>query len=302
MSGARDRTDGPSGRILVGVAGWDYPDWYGIVYPASGRLDRLAYLARYVDAVEINSTFYRPIPPTVAQSWLRRTRSYEAFRFAAKVHRSLTHDREAHPRAAVERTLHGLEPLREAGRLGALLVQFPQSFHRTPENAAYLERLLESLEGWPVVVEVRHASWGAPEAESWFRERNVSWCAVDQPRAGRSTLRLRPRLTGPIGYVRLHGRNAANWFRQDAGRDARYDYLYTLAELEPIAAIVRRLAQRCGAVYAIQNNHFRGQAVVNALQMKHLLQGTRPSAPPTLLQAYPELAELTTPAQPRLFR
>jgi uncharacterized protein YecE (DUF72 family) len=287
--------------IRVGVAGWDYPDWKGIVYPSGAvRLDRLAHVARFVDVIEINSTFYRPAKPAVAASWARRTAARPGFRFTAKAHRSWSHDPGADLATAVPETLAGLSPLREADALGALLVQFPHRFHRGPESMDRLERIADLTEGWPRVVEVRHDSWTEADVESWFRERSLGWCVVDQPRVGRAAA-ARPRVTSPLGYLRLHGRNAADWFRDGAGRDARYDYLYSPEEVGDLADLAGSLAHDAEEVFVVQNNHFRGQALVNALQMKHRIEDARPAAPAELVRSYPDLAASVVEDQSRLF-
>ncbi len=287
--------------IRVGVAGWDYPDWEGVVYPAgSGRsFDRLLYVARFVDVVEINSTFYRVASARTAASWARRAASVPGFRFTAKSHRSWTHDIDSDPAAVVRATLEGLAPLREAGRLGALLVQFPQSFHQSVHARDRIARLVESAPEWPLVFEFRHASWDDDRAAAWLRGLGAGWCVVDQPRAGR-VASATFRLTSAVGYLRLHGRNAANWFREDAGRDARYDYRYALDELRPLAAEVAAMARNAAEVFVVQNNHFRGQALANALQMKHLLQGVSPPAPRGLVEVYPDLAPIVSAEPGRL--
>lgn len=284
----------------VGVAGWDYPDWLGTVYPAGARqgFDRLAWIARFVDVVEINSTFYRPVAAKTAASWVRRVASRPGFRFTAKSHRSWTHDTGGDP--PIEATLEGLAPLRDAGVFGALLVQFPQSFHWTPANRGRLGRLLDQTPGWPVAVEVRHISWEEDSAAAWMRSRGAGWCVVDQPQVGHSTARPIPRVTSPLAYLRLHGRNAAHWFEEGAGRDARYDYLYTEDELRPLADAARVMAASASALYAVANNHFRGQALANALQLKHLLQGVAPDAPGELVHAYPALRARVTVTDPKL--
>jgi uncharacterized protein YecE (DUF72 family) len=288
--------------IRIGIAGWDYPDWNGIVYPTSSRrgFDRLAHVARYVDVIEINSSFYRPVAPRVAQSWVRRTEQLEAFRFTAKSHRSWTHERTEDLTQAVQATLTGLAPLRQAHRLGALLVQFPQSFHFGARATDHLERILERIEGWPAVFEVRHRTWESDEAGRWFAERSAGWCAVDQPPLA-STARLLPRVTSDVGYLRLHGRNSVNWFRPDAGRDARYDYLYSGEELGQLVDPLREMDSRAAEVFVIQNNHFRGQALANALQLKHLLQEPRPLAPEELVAHYPRLEPEVTVRRSKLF-
>jgi uncharacterized protein YecE (DUF72 family) len=287
----------------VGVAGWDYPDWNGIVYPraSSRRLDRLAWVARFLDAVEINATFYRPVALKVASGWVRRVSDRAGFRFTAKAHRSWTHEPWDDPAGVVGPTLDGLAPLREAGLLGALLIQFPQSFRWTPETRSRLSRLLDHLSGWPVVVEVRHISWDDDRAAASMRERGVGWCVVDQPRIAQSTAPPRPRLTAGLGYMRLHGRNETSWFDPGAGRDARYDYSYSLDALRPLADAARNLGSQAEAFYVIANNHFRGQSFANALQLKHLIQGVRPDVPPELEASFPELHEIASAKTGRLF-
>ena len=287
----------------VGVAGWDYPDWNGIVYPASPSraFDRLAWLARFVDCIEVNATFYRPVAPKAAASWVRRVADRPGFRFTAKAHRSWTHEPWDDPASVIPPTLDGLAPLLEAGLLGALLVQFPQSFHWNPAAREKLGRLLTGLEDWPIVVEGRHVSWDDDRAAAWVRELGAGWCVVDQPRIGTVTAPATPRVTAPVGYLRLHGRNVAAWFDDGAGRDRRYDYLYTEEELRPLATATQRMATRAQAVYAVANNHFRGQALVAALQLKHLIQGIEPEAPAELVAAYPGLEAKTAGRAPKLF-
>jgi uncharacterized protein YecE (DUF72 family) len=287
----------------IGVAGWDYPDWNGIVYPrgASRGFDRLAWAARFLDVVEINATFYRPVSPKTAASWIRRVAKHPGFRFTAKVHRSWTHEPWDDAAEIVAATLHGLAPLREAGVLGAVLVQFPQSFHFTSASTTRLMRLLDAALGWPLVVEVRHISWDDDRAAAWMRERGAGWCVVDQPRIGGATAPPRPRVTAEIAYLRLHGRNEASWFDPGAGRDARYDYLYTPETLRPLADAARGMGAQAKALYVIANNHFRGQAFANALQLRHLIQGVEPDAPEELVTAYPELKDVVRVRPIRLF-
>lgn len=287
--------------IRIGVAGWDYPDWAGVVYPArTGRgFDRLLWVARFVDVVEINSTFYRPASVRTALSWARRAAKVPGFRFTAKSHRSWSHEPDTDPAAAVGPTLEGLAPLRDSGLLGALLVQFPHSAHPTPRWRERVARLADAARGWPLVFEFRHPSWDDDRSAAWLRGMGAGWCVVDQPRVGR-VAGATPRVTSPVGYLRLHGRNEANWFRKDAGRDARYDYLYSLDELRPLASAVAQMARGAPEVFVIQNNHFRGQALANALQMKRLIQGSTPPAPAGIVDAFPHLGPMVAPDPSRL--
>lgn len=279
--------------IRVGLAGWDYPDWDGIVYPRgrSRGFDKLRWISRFVETIEINSSFYRPVRPSVAEGWVNRIEPVPEFRFTAKSHRTWTHEIPGDLETAVRDTLDGLRPLLAAGRLGALLVQFPQRVHWTPETADHLERLAAACAGWPLVVEVRHSSWATDEAAELLRRLGVGWCVVDQPRASRTTIERLDRRTSDIGYVRLHGRNRERWFDPEAGRDERYDYRYSLEELKPLARLANGLAEGAEEVFVVQNNHFRGQALANALQLRHLFEGDKPRSPQGLAETYPDLAD-----------
>ena len=289
-------------EVRIGVAGWDYPDWRGRVYPAPvpGRFDRLAWIARFVDVVEINTTFYRPVPADRAAAWVDRIADRPRFRFTAKAHRSWTHEPGADLDRVVPETLAGLAPVRDSGRLEAVLVQFPQRFHAGRDAFDHLESVAGRARGWPIVVEVRHRSWASPEALDRVRDLGLGWCVVDQPRIGGAADPIEA-ATSRLAYVRLHGRNADAWFREDAGRDERYDYRYRRDELHEVAERVGRLAATAESVVVVHNNHFRGQAVANALQLRGMVEGTRPLAPTPLVTAFPDLSEVCSIEQERLF-
>jgi uncharacterized protein YecE (DUF72 family) len=292
----------PTAEVRIGVAGWDYPDWRGRVYPtrAPGGFDRLAWIARYVEIVEVNATFYRPVPARRAAAWVTRVADRPRFRFTAKAHRSWTHEPGADLDRVVPETLEGLAPIRDAGRLEAVLVQFPQRFHAGPDAYGHLESLAVRTRDWPIVVEVRHRSWARPGAVDRVRALGFGWCVVDQPRVGGASDPVET-LTSDVAYVRLHGRNADAWFRDDAGRDERYDYRYSHAELREIGGRVGRLATTAESVVVVQNNHFRGQAVANALQLRAMVEGRPPRAPTPLVSAFPDLAAVCRIEQDRLF-
>lgn len=289
-----------SGRIKVGVAGWSYPDWEGVVYPPAERrsLDRLKYLAGFVDVIEINNTFYRPPDERVVSDWRRRVEDIEGFVFTVKLWRRFTHSREEKWKPAELNDFLGrVRPLFDAGRGAALLVQFPHSFHLTAENEKYLEGLLCQIEGVPVAVELRHHSWDSPDTLATLEELGAGLCSIDQPMF-RGSLKPLERVTGGLGYIRLHGRNRAHWFNEKSGRDERYDYLYSDAELAPWVERARKMAEKAKEVYLIANNHFRGQAVCNALMIKASLAGRRVAAPATLLERYPALRDHADPDAP----
>lgn len=311
--------------IRVGVAGWDYSDWAGIVYPSPlpRGFDRLAFLAELFDTIEINVTFYRQPDARAARSWAERVSSNGSFRFTAKLFNPLTHagrlpgrsgpapegDLDVRDlRGEAERYRDGIEPLLQKGLLGAVLMQFPQSFHDLPAARRRLETLTGMLRGLPLVAEVRHASWNHDEALRFLAALGVGFCNVDQPRLG-STLGPTGHVTAPPAYIRLHGRNARNWFRarqeggdEDPGRAAdggahRYDYLYTMEELRPWVERAERLEERAGDVFIIANNHYRGKAAANALMLRSVLERRRVRAPSGLLSAYPALRTMAEPVR-----
>lgn len=277
--------------IRYGPAGWDYADWAGIAYPkpAPPGFDRLAWLARWFRTVEIDATFYRPFPAEVAARWCERVAGAEAFRFGAKLWRRFTHEREPYGAEEVAQARAALDRLRAGGRLGAVLMQFPWSFRRDRGGEEWLRGLFRALAGLPLVLEVRHASWDHPEVLDELAGAGVGIVNLDQPRF-RDSLGPRAEVTAPVAYVRVHGRNWRDWFRKGAGRDARYDYLYSARELEPWAGRIREMAasSRGPDVYVVTNNHFRAQAVANAKMLEGMVEGRPVDAPPGVAERYRE--------------
>ena len=286
--------------IQIGPAGWKYKDWEGVVYPtpAPRGFDALAYIADYFTTVEINSSYYGPPRPETARKWLRSVNHNSQFRFTAKLFHSFTHERK--PGSDDERNFKaGIGPLMEAGRLGAVLIQFPWSFKNEPENHEYLWGLQSRFRDFPLVVEVRHASGITDEILDTLAELGIGLCNIDQPIFHRS-VRPSARATSSVGYVRLHGRNYKNWFSQSADVRERYDYLYSLDELEPWVARVKAIAQDASETYAVTNNHNLGKATVNALELQAFLSGRRVKVPPFLLDTYPDLRSIAKQSEAAL--
>lgn len=293
-------------RLRIGPAGWSYKDWEGIVYPQKpgSKFDPLEYLARFFDTIEINSSFYRPFTAATAKSWAKRVADAREFLFIAKLHRVFTHERGKATAADEKAVREGMDALAAGGKLGAVLVQFPWSFKNTDDERLYLSRLLDRFRDYPLVLEVRHSSWNNPQIYEWLDELEVAICNVDQPLFARS-IKPAAETTSQIGYVRLHGRNYQDWFREKAPRDDRYNYLYSIDELEPWITRIKEIAAKTKESYVITNNHFRGQAVVNALEIKSTLKEDRVTAPAPLFEKYPALAASAMPerdeAELRLF-
>jgi len=294
-----------AGRILVGPARWSYPDWIGIVYPSRRPrgFHEASYLSEYFDTIEINTSFYNPLRPEFAAQWIDRVAGNPRFLFTAKLWQKFTHEEGA--TATDEKAVRaGFDVLRGGARLGAILLQFPFSFHNSRENFARMRQLLGIFGDYPLVVEVRHASWVQPDFYSFLHERGVGICNIDQPLIGRS-VKPADQATSKLGYVRLHGRRADTWFSDDpeVPSHERYNYLYTERELEPWARRIRLVAERTETTFVIPNNHFEGKAVVNALQLIHMLTGDKVKVPETLRHRYPELESIadSPSAEPTLF-
>ena len=281
------------GTVRIGVAGFDYPDWIGYVYPKPlpKGFDRLRYLARFVDAVEINSSFYGPPKPKSVARWLESVGEHPSFRFTAKLWKRFTHERESGwSPAEVDEVRAGLMPMAEAGKLSCVLAQFPWSFKRSPETEEWLGDLVRAFPEFQLVIEVRHSSWNDPTFYQWLREVGAGTVNVDQPLFARS-IGPDAKATARVGYVRLHGRNYTDWFREKAASHERYNYLYDARELTPWVERIQALEDKVLELIVITNNHFEGKELANAAMLKRMVTGRPVRVPPGLAEAYRKVLE-----------
>jgi uncharacterized protein YecE (DUF72 family) len=292
-------------QIKIGPAGWSYADWRGRVYPesAGSKFDTLRLVAKYLETAEINSSFYHPPSAATAKSWLQRVADNPKFTFTAKLYKVFTHARGNATSEDEKMFREGIDPLAEAGKLGAVLIQFPWSYKNEREDRAYLTRLIDRIKDYPLVVELRHSSWVKPAIFQTLEDLGVGFCNIDQPLFDHS-IKPSAEVTSQIGYVRLHGRNYGNWFRDDADVFERYDYLYPLDELDSWLPRIKEVAAKANETYVITNNHARGQSLVNAFELLAELEEQRVPGPAQLVKEYPRLAESVVPdeeAQGSLF-
>jgi uncharacterized protein YecE (DUF72 family) len=297
-------------EILIGTSGWHYPKgagtWNGVFYPARRRagFDELAYYAEHFDTVEVNATFYRMPEPGMSASWLHRTP--DGFQFAVKLYQKFTHPDMYLARdgaqdwdlslADVDQYRAGIGPLAEAGRLAAILLQFPPSFHAEPDTRAYLGWLLSHLQGYPLAVELRHRTWSDDTSgtDALLREHDAAWVLIDEPKFRDSIRQREPGGSGHLAYVRLHGRNAREWWNHEVADD-RYNYLYSNEELELFAEVGRKAAAAGRRVLMYLNNHFSAKAVANAAVLRHQLDQLVPGDYPAgMLARYPDLEGIVT--------
>jgi uncharacterized protein YecE (DUF72 family) len=289
-------------NVRVGVAGWSYPDWKGFAYPKKSprNFHPLPFLAQAFDIVEIDTSFYRIPEPIQVGEWARKVSDFPKFRFTTKLFQGFTHTRKAS--LIEERAFHrALEPLIKMEKFSSLLIQLPWSFRNIPENKRVLEDILKRFAQYPKAVELRHSSWVKIDILTFLREHNATFCNIDQPVFAHST--------GPtaaaseeLAYFRFHGRNASSWFKEGVGRDERYNYLYSPTELVHWVETAKDTSVVANEVAVIFNNHFRGQAVVNALEFTHSIKEKKVPVMEDLIPHYPRLENISSkPFQKSLF-
>ena len=312
--------------VRIGTSGWSYPTgagrWNGVFYPAgrakragTDTFDELRFYAEHFDTVEVNSTFYGQPRPDITRGWAARTPA--AFDFSLKLYQKFTHPkmfRDAALRTApgsegplldllsqvtqsdIDEFRAGIEPLATAGKLGALLAQFPASFKDSEPSRDYLAQLLRAFAGYPVAVELRHRSWSdaIDDTLALLNDAGAAWAQIDEPKFRFSIRQNYLPNVKSFYYMRLHGRNAAQWWRHDKSED-RYNYLYAADEL-------KEFGESAGAAQALvkksslyMNNHFSAKSVVNAVMLKAQLgQPIEGEYPPELVERYPEIRDLVT--------
>jgi len=251
--------------IRCGTSGFSYDDWVGPFYPPDlPKRDWLAYYAREFDTVELNVTYYRVPGLKTVEAWISRTP--EGFLFSVKAPGSLTHERlEPDSRGFLE----GIAPLTESGRLACVLAQFPHSFRHSTENWDYLARLREGLGELPVVAEFRNRAWVSDATFGRLQELRLGYCCVDEPRL-EGLMPPVARVTGPVGYVRFHGRNARQWWDHEQAWQ-RYDYTYREDEIREWVPRLRELDSQAPLTLVYANNHYRGQAADTIRKLRDLL-------------------------------
>ncbi len=250
-------------QFWLGTSGYSYPDWVGGFYPPGTRPGgMLTHYVRHFPLVELNFTFYRL--PTSAMLARLADQTPPGFQFVVKLPRTLSHEENPKDLAPFRQAV---EQMHARDRLMGLLCQLPQSTHDTKRHRAWLERLAEELAGLRLAVEFRHRSWANPDVAPWLRERDVDLVAVDVP----NLPNLYPRglvQSGPTVYVRLHSRNAGNWYKSDKDR---YDYSYDDAALREWVGAFHDNPQPTERVLLLFNNCHRSQAAQNAERMRELL-------------------------------
>jgi len=253
--------------VRIGTSGYSYADWIGPYYPpGTTQKDFLKIYSGEFNLVELNFSYYTQPKPATLERMLQITS--DDFLFTIKAHRSMTHEIKDNLARMAEIFLQGLQPLRVSNRLAAVLLQFPYSFHYTPESRRHLDRISKLLEGLPLAFEFRSAEWQRESVYATMRERQIALVCVDEPDLPRLP-KPDETVTSGLAYLRFHGRNSANWWQGD--NTQRYDYLYSDHELSDWVGRVKRIARKAGLLLVTFNNHFRSQAIKNARRFKFML-------------------------------
>jgi uncharacterized protein YecE (DUF72 family) len=310
--------------LRIGTSGWNYPSgtgrWNGLFYPAtrSARagtkdFDELRFYAEHFDTVEVNSSFYGQPRAELTRGWAERTP--DDFEFSLKLYQKFTHPkmfREAAVRSApgsggslldllaqvtqsdIDDFRAGIEPLAARGKLGVLLAQFPPSFKDSPASRGYLTQLLGAFRDYPMAVELRHRSWSDAIGETlaMLNGLGAAFVQIDEPKFRLSIRQNYLPNVASFYYMRLHGRNAAEWWRHASSED-RYNYLYSAEELQEFADVAGAATQLVRKSYLYTNNHFASKSVVNAVMLKAQLgQPIEGEYPAALVERYPDIARL----------
>lgn len=309
--GAAGRAEGarPIGNVRCGITAWTERTLVreSDFYPPEVRsaADRLRYYATQFPVVEVDSTYYAPPSERNARLWAERTPP--DFVFDVKAFGLLTHhpaaidrlpeeilaelpDEElekkqiylrAVSRKARERLfemhVEALRPLADAGKLGAVLFQFPHWFRASRPGREYLREVRDRLP-WRIAVEFRGAGWmETPDDRKrtlqLLEELGFSYVVVDEPQGFHSSTPPVVAATAPLAVVRFHGRNNEMWERTTRSAAQRFRYLYSRDELRRWVPAIRELSSRSDEVHALMNNCYRDYATRNANDLAALLTG-----------------------------
>ncbi len=266
-------------KLYIGASGWSYPSgegkWAGHFYP-KGKIDELEYYSQFINAVEINNSFYRPLNPEYVLNWVRKVP--KDFLFTVKLWQKFTHPKMYEEAAGEEAIIsqqdvdlfrYGIEPLAKYGKLGALLAQFPPSFKNDGYGQQILYAVIKTFREYRLAVELRHRSWSDdPNTAGVFKDNKVTWVQIDEPKFESSIADGLP-LTSDMAYFRFHGRNKEMWWK--GNRETRYKYLYSPEEITELGEKVHKAAEQTKTTFAFFNNHWQGYAPRNAIDMMKTL-------------------------------
>lgn len=253
-------------EVRVGTSGYSFEDWRNTFYPHDiERGKMLDYYVRHFPTVEINSTYYRVPHPRVMENIVKK--APEGFDFMVKVPQSFTHRRTDLDKDAGDYQ-NALAPIAQSGKLSGVLAQFPYSFKFSPDNLDYVSICRDGVAPHSLFVEFRHRSWVNRTMYDRLKGEGIGYVCVDEPRLS-GLLEPDAFATTGTAYVRLHGRNAEQWWH---GGPLRYDYSYSAEEMGEWLVKIRKLRDKVKKIYVYFNNCHEGQAVRNGQQFMEMIR------------------------------
>ena len=291
----------------LGIGGWEHEVLDRCFYPRPdlSTTEKLTYYSRFLNAVEARATFWdENLTGSHARGWAEAVSPNKNFLFLVKLHSTFTHKQDIRPKAT-HNIRNILQELARHNRLGGLLMQFPYSFTNTSNNRFHLARLAKLFRGFPVFVELRHASWdqAGPPSQSaakfgragltgFLHDHNLSPIHADLPRM-QQYMPFFTKTAGDTAYLRLHGRNEKGWLTNDL--DARYDYLYNSRELVELKRRVENVSRTRTRIFVMFNNTTAGKAIPNVFHHAAQLRGgKRMILPAASIRVFPHLREIGT--------
>ncbi len=277
-------------KIALGTCAWSYDDWKGVFYPPTiPQARKLGWYSQYFGAVEVDSTFYHPPSPRVAEHWLAGTP--EGFTFTVKLSRPITHEARLRGSEALLGKFHeGLEPLRP--KLGCILVQLPPTFKPAHDEEALRQFVAGLPRDWPFAIEFRDPAWHRPRVVHWLQEHGVCWAWTDTEvysHQAEGAFEWLPQ-TADFLYIRLLG-DLNTKFRPDGTRIHQYGEIQwpRSRSIENWALKIRHHLAESRRIFLFAANHFEGCSPLTAKRLAHALG---------LPQPFPTL-EPPSPAPPQ---
>lgn len=286
-------TDLPAIIPIVGMGGWDLPPFDDVFYPRKpGKgFRKLEWYSKFFDFVELNASFYNTaLSPAQAVRWLADVALNPRFQFSVKLYRGFTHTLDASARDAVAvRRL--LEPLRDAGRLAGLVMQFPSGFSFTKERREYIGKLSAAFSEDIRFLELRHRSWDTRAMREFVTTHGLCLVNTDLPRLPEH-MPFHADAWNGIAYFRMMGRNAETW--NDPTRGDRYLYRYTEGQLKDLIRQINGISPSPARVFVVFHNDPNAHSSVNGFQLRHIVKpGEKPLAPAGLVDRFPEIKAIT---------
>lgn len=257
--------------IRIGTCGYSYTEWVdsGFYTPSTKNSEMLSQYAHHFEIVELNYTWYQMARADAISRLVDKAPAN--FRFAAKLTRTMTHERSNNLHEQLALYKKGIAPL--LPQLIAILIQLPPDFDRSIDNRKYLAELLDGLSQYPLAIEFRNSSWATDSVFAELEKRKVSLVTVDSPELATLFPTLDVVTNPNLFYMRFHGRNSLGW--TSGNMQKKFDYDYSKNEFaEWYANSLSPMLSKCANGVIFFNNHVKGQAPRNAQLLSKIISSS----------------------------